>query len=118
MVERYLIKKSLMKPLQAYNELKRIKSLELDASDPSTAAAMKEFKAHFAGFEHLFLLQKQEKNNSTKSTSGGPQSMAQTPKGNAAPVAKPEVIVKEVCCCNLDKKGKLSSSPGPCQRKT
>ena len=68
MVERYLIKKSLMKPLHAYNELKRIKSLELDPSDSNTAAAMKEFKHHFAGFEQFFL-QKSEKSSSTKAVS-------------------------------------------------
>ena len=73
MVERYMIKKSLIKPLQAYNELKRIKSLESDVYDPSTAQAMKEFKNHFAGLEHLFLQQKPEKPcNSTKSNSIGP----------------------------------------------
>lgn len=33
MVERYLIKKSLMKPLQAYHEFKRLKTLELKNSD-------------------------------------------------------------------------------------
>jgi len=54
MVERYLIKKSLMKPLQAYHELKRLKSLELDANDPSTAAAVKELKNSFVGFEQFF----------------------------------------------------------------
>jgi hypothetical protein len=70
MVERYLIKKSLMKPLQAYNELKRIKSLELDASDPNTATAMKEFKNSFPGYEQL-LIQKPEKVIPTKMVSQG-----------------------------------------------
>ena len=60
LVERYLIRKSLMRPLQAHNQLKRIKMLELDASDPATAAAIKEFKQQFPGFEQ-FLVQKQEK---------------------------------------------------------
>lgn len=71
MVERYLIKKSLMKPLQAYYELKRLKSLELDASDPSTAAAVKELKNSFVGFEQFFQ-QKSEKTASTKVISAGP----------------------------------------------
>jgi len=44
MVERYLIKKSLMKPLQAYQEVKRLKSLELKNVDPGTAAIVKELK--------------------------------------------------------------------------
>lgn len=45
MVERYLLKKSLMKPLQAYGDLKRLKSLDLKATDPPTAAQLKELKA-------------------------------------------------------------------------
>lgn len=55
MVERYLLKKSLMKPLQAYSDLKRLKSLDLKASDPLTAAQLKELKASFIGFEQFLL---------------------------------------------------------------
>ena len=55
MVEHYLTKRTLMKPLHAYHELKRVKSLELDPKDPFTAAALKQFKTQFAGLEHLFL---------------------------------------------------------------
>ena len=55
MVEHYLTKKSLMKPLHAYRELKRVKSLEIDPNDPYTAAAIKEFKTQFGELAHLIL---------------------------------------------------------------
>lgn len=57
MVERYLLKKSIIRPLHAYNQLKRIKTLELDPSDPYTAAAIKDFRELFPSYEN-FLIQK------------------------------------------------------------
>ena len=57
MVGRYLLKKSLMRPLHAYSELKRLKTLDLKASDPLTAAQAKELKAQFAGFKQFLLSQ-------------------------------------------------------------
>lgn len=51
MVERYLIKKSLMKPIQAYNELKRLKSIDFKTEDAISAAQIKDLKYSFAGFE-------------------------------------------------------------------
>lgn len=41
MVERYLLKKSLMKPLQAFKELKKQKSLDLKSSDPTNAVSIR-----------------------------------------------------------------------------
>lgn len=56
MVERYLIKKSLMKPLQIFNDLKRVKSFDMDSCDPNTAALIKELKALSTGNEQLIVL--------------------------------------------------------------
>jgi hypothetical protein len=42
--------------------------------------------------------------------------MAQTPKSNGTAPTKPEMIVKEICCCNFDKKDKLGDSSGICQQ--
>ena len=106
MVERYLTKKSLIKPLHAYSELKRVKSLELDANDPFTAAAIKQFKTQFAGLEHLFLLPAPEKNGNgdTKSTTIGPKTMAATPTRASPATNRQKTIVKEVCCCTMSHK--------------
>lgn len=56
MVERYLIKKSLMKHLQLFNDLKRTKSFDLDSCDTNTNALIKELKTLFAGNEHLIVV--------------------------------------------------------------
>ena len=53
MVERYLIKKSLMKPLKTYNELKRLSSLELKSNEPISAEQAKEIKATLGGLEQF-----------------------------------------------------------------
>ena len=74
MVERYLLKKSLMKPLQVYSELKRLKSLEYKPSDLNPAQ-VKELKAQFFGLEQL-LVQQPSNGASTKSASTNGQSAA------------------------------------------
>lgn len=56
MVERYLLKKSLMKPLQIYSDLKRLKSLEFKPSDLNQAQ-VKELKTQFTGIEQLLVTQ-------------------------------------------------------------
>ena len=109
MVERYLIKKSLMKPLQAYQEVKRLKSLELKNVDPGTAAIVKELKTQFSGFEQFFL-PKTCPGSSSKTPSTAAQSVAEVSM-------KPKLIVKEVCCCYADKKIKNIENVGDCLRK-
>ena len=52
LVERYLLKKSLMKPLHIYSELKRLKSLDFKP-EKLTPSQMKDLKAQFAGLEQL-----------------------------------------------------------------
>lgn len=123
MVERYLIKKSLMKPLQLFYDLKRIKSFDMDSCDTNTAALIKELKNSFAGNEQLIVVQKPEKTKPAKPTSKGPQTMISTSQTSVSTSAKPQnsdkepkpFHFKEVCCCNHDKK---SGKQGPCLRKS
>lgn len=57
MVERYIIKKSLMKPIQAYSELKRQKYLESKGQDSSSMASKKDGKSSYSGFEQYMISQ-------------------------------------------------------------
>lgn len=55
MVERYFIKKSLMKPIQAYSELKRQKYLESKGQDSSSMVSKKDGKSSYSGFEQYMI---------------------------------------------------------------
>ena len=115
MVERYLIKKSLMKPMQALQELKRLKSLDVKPSDPIVQTHIKELKSTFAGLEQYLFPQTGPCYNKATSTNG--LASFQTPK---TPEVKPKVVVKEVCCCNPGgMKGKATDneSMSTCLRK-
>jgi len=57
MVERYFIKKSLMKPIQAYSELKRQKYLESKGQDSSSMVSKKDGKGSYSGFEQYMISQ-------------------------------------------------------------
>lgn len=53
MVERYLLKKSLLRPLDIYMELKRLRSLDIKPTELKPSK-VKELKAQFAGLQQLF----------------------------------------------------------------
>ena len=53
MVERYLMKKSLMKPMQVYSEFKRLKSLEFKEKETAKGDISKEGKSSYAAFEQF-----------------------------------------------------------------
>ena len=103
MVERYLMKKSLMRPLQGIAELKRIKALD-NGKDGMTQTQIKELKSYFVGFEQLFVPQISGSSQS-KGTSMSRQSMAPSTKGSSVANDTPKVVIKEVCCCQKGGKG-------------
>ena len=56
LVERYLLRQSLMRPLDFYMEFKRLRSLEVKPSE-LTQSQIKELKASFTGFHNILFAQ-------------------------------------------------------------
>ncbi len=116
MVERYLIKKSLMKPLQGIAELKRFKSLDGGDKEGLTPAQIKELKSYFVGFEQLFVPQNGG-STAPKGSSTASQSMGQPNKGGSFTNDTPKEIIKEVCCCGKSQNGNSGGNSLACVRK-
>ena len=113
MVERYLIKKSLMKPMQVYSEFKRQKSVEFKSQEENAGGPPKDGKSSYAAFEQ-YLHQQLVLGASQKTPPITPSASASTPKPGAGSF-KPTVVYKEVCCCHAGKKGKQGEITGDSQ---